>query len=204
MRCAGRGALQESSALSLAAPLRMKDNGVGCSVRHPPSWCRPPRSLTFVHPRPQPSHLRCCCSLHYGILEAPYASWDVCREVEASRLDVRHIASIAALCHSFTTRPSGNTLVIGGTTAVTIAITWGGVFAPWGSSKVLVPLIVGLVVLGLFILWEARWATDPLVLCPVRLCIALPNVSVQVPFSLMSNRTSLSGCVCFMLDLTCS
>ena len=59
--------------------------------------------------------------------------------------------------------PSGNTLVIGGTTAVSIAITWGGVFAPWGSSKVLVPLVVGLVVLGLFILWEARWATHPLV-----------------------------------------
>ncbi|RPD77150.1 MFS general substrate transporter [Lentinus tigrinus ALCF2SS1-7] len=70
----------------------------------------------------------------------------------------------------------GNALVIGGTAACTIALTWGGVIAPWNSAKVLVPLIIGLVVLGLFLLWEAKWATYPM-----------------VPYSLMSNRTSLSG-----------
>nr|VWO95841.1 N-acyl homoserine lactonase (AHL-lactonase) (Acyl-homoserine lactonase) (EC [Ganoderma boninense] len=70
----------------------------------------------------------------------------------------------------------GNILVIGGTTSVTIALTWGGVFAPWSSAKVLTPLIIGLAVLVNFIIWEARWAVNPL-----------------VPFSLMSNRTSLSG-----------
>ncbi|TBU31313.1 MFS general substrate transporter [Dichomitus squalens] len=70
----------------------------------------------------------------------------------------------------------GNTLIIGGTTAVTIALTWGGVTAPWHSAQVLVPLIIGLVLLVLFMLWEARWASHPL-----------------VPISLLSNRTSLSG-----------
>ncbi|KAI0677757.1 MFS general substrate transporter [Trametes maxima] len=70
----------------------------------------------------------------------------------------------------------GNILVIGGTTLCTIALTWGGIVAPWNSARVLALLIVGLVVLGIFLVWEAKWATDPL-----------------VPFSLMSNRTSLSG-----------
>ncbi|KAI0712755.1 MFS general substrate transporter [Cerioporus squamosus] len=70
----------------------------------------------------------------------------------------------------------GNALVIGGTVACAIALSWGGVVAPWNSAKVLVPLIVGLCVLGLFLLWEAKWATYPM-----------------VPYSLMSNRTSLSG-----------
>ena len=46
---------------------------------------------------------------------------------------------------------------------MTIALTWGGVIAPWDSSQVLVPLIVGLVLLVLFMVWEARWAADPLV-----------------------------------------
>ena len=74
--------------------------------------------------------------------------------------------SVKIVCSPYLTlhRSSGNTLVVGGTTSVTIALTWGGVAAPWDSSKVLVPLVVGLVVLILFLLWEARWATHPLVL----------------------------------------
>ena len=73
--------------------------------------------------------------------------------------------SVESVCSPYLTlnRSSGNTLVVGGTTSVTIALTWGGVAAPWDSSKVLVPLVVGLVVLILFLLWEARWATHPLV-----------------------------------------
>ncbi|KAJ8482007.1 hypothetical protein ONZ51_g5635 [Trametes cubensis] len=70
----------------------------------------------------------------------------------------------------------GNTLVISGTTMCTIALTWGGVNAPWNSARVLGLLIAGLAVLGIFLVWEAKWAKNPL-----------------VPFSLMSNMTSFSG-----------
>ncbi|KAN0082553.1 Major facilitator superfamily domain containing protein [Tylopilus felleus] len=70
----------------------------------------------------------------------------------------------------------GNFLVIASTAAYTIGLTWGGITAPWGSVKVLVPLVLGLVGLAVFITYEATLAKYPL-----------------VPFSLMTNRTSLSG-----------
>ena len=58
---------------------------------------------------------------------------------------------------------SGNFLVISSTAAYTIGLTWGGVIAPWGSIKVLVPLVLGLVGLGVFIVYEATLAKHPLV-----------------------------------------
>ncbi|KAA1466939.1 MFS general substrate transporter [Dentipellis sp. KUC8613] len=70
----------------------------------------------------------------------------------------------------------GNFLVISSTTAVVIALTWGGIQFPWNSAKVIVPLILGLVGLGLFLLYDATRAGTPM-----------------VPFLLISNRTSLSG-----------
>ncbi|KAH9850502.1 MFS general substrate transporter [Lenzites betulinus] len=70
----------------------------------------------------------------------------------------------------------GNLLVISGTTMCTIALTWGGISAPWSSAQVLSLLILGLAVLAVFLGWDALYATEPL-----------------VPFALMSNRTSLSG-----------
>ncbi|KIJ29343.1 hypothetical protein M422DRAFT_269299 [Sphaerobolus stellatus SS14] len=70
----------------------------------------------------------------------------------------------------------GNLIIIGSTAACTIAINWGGVVAPWGAARVLVPLIVGLVGLCFFMLYESFIAKEPL-----------------VPYSLITNRTSLSG-----------
>lgn len=61
----------------------------------------------------------------------------------------------------FTNR--GNLLVIGSTVACTIGLTWGGTTAPWGSATVLVPLILGLVGLVVFKIYEATIATHPLV-----------------------------------------
>ncbi|EKM52338.1 uncharacterized protein PHACADRAFT_126077 [Phanerochaete carnosa HHB-10118-sp] len=72
----------------------------------------------------------------------------------------------------------GNALIIGSSTAVVIALTWGGVQHPWGSAQILVPLIIGLLGLLLFLLYEAKVAKHPL-----------------VPISLLSNRTSFSGYV---------
>ena len=57
----------------------------------------------------------------------------------------------------------GNFLVISSTVAYTIGLTWGGITAPWGSATVLVPLVLGLVGLVIFIVYEATHATHPLV-----------------------------------------
>ena len=63
---------------------------------------------------------------------------------------------------------SGNALVVAGTTGCTIALTWGGITAPWGSAQVLVPLILGIALLGFFLVWEAVFAKHPLVGLPFR------------------------------------
>ncbi|KZS99914.1 MFS general substrate transporter [Laetiporus sulphureus 93-53] len=57
----------------------------------------------------------------------------------------------------------GNMLIISSSTSVMIALTWGGVTAPWASYRVLVPLVLGLVGLAFFILYESIWAIEPLV-----------------------------------------
>lgn len=58
---------------------------------------------------------------------------------------------------------SGNFLVISSTAACTIALTWGGITAPWHSVRVLVPLVLGLVGLWAFIVYEAALAKHPIV-----------------------------------------
>ncbi|GBE77394.1 Efflux pump FUS6 [Sparassis crispa] len=79
----------------------------------------------------------------------------------------------------------GNALVIPASTSLMIALTWGGVQYPWSSPRVLVPLVLGIVGLGVFLLYEAMLAKHPI-----------------VPFSLMSTRTGLSGYVqAFILAL---
>ncbi|EKM60399.1 uncharacterized protein PHACADRAFT_155539 [Phanerochaete carnosa HHB-10118-sp] len=61
-------------------------------------------------------------------------------------------------------------------TAVAIALTWGGVQHLWSSAQILASLIIRLLNLLLFLLYEAKVAKHPL-----------------VPISLLSNHTSFSG-----------
>lgn len=70
----------------------------------------------------------------------------------------------------------GNFMIIASSSACVIGLTWGGVKFPWSSAHVLCPLIIGIVGIVLFLVYEALVAREPL-----------------VPFSLVSNRTSLSG-----------
>ncbi|KAJ7250590.1 MFS general substrate transporter [Mycena rebaudengoi] len=70
----------------------------------------------------------------------------------------------------------GNILVVASTTAIVIALTWGGVVFPWSNFRVLVPLILGGVGMLAFLAYEARIAKHPI-----------------VPFEILSNRTSISG-----------
>ncbi|KAK7438751.1 hypothetical protein VKT23_017881 [Stygiomarasmius scandens] len=70
----------------------------------------------------------------------------------------------------------GNFIIVASTAAFTIALTWGGVVYPWDSARVLTPLILGCFGFGLFIFYEAKIASHPL-----------------VPWTVLSNRTSVSG-----------
>ena len=78
--------------------------------------------------------------------------------------------------HRFT--DSGNFLVIASTVAYTIGLTWGGITAPWDSATVLVPLVLGLVGLGVFIMYEATLAKYPLV--RASLCALIRIVTLLV------------------------
>lgn len=54
-------------------------------------------------------------------------------------------------------------LIIASSSACVIALTWGGVQYPWGSARVIVPLIVGLAGMGAFLAYEAKVAKEPMV-----------------------------------------
>ena len=47
--------------------------------------------------------------------------------------------------------------------AVVIALTWGGITYAWSSPRVLVPLVLGLAGIAFWLLYEAVWATHPIV-----------------------------------------
>ncbi|KAF9040487.1 MFS general substrate transporter [Hymenopellis radicata] len=70
----------------------------------------------------------------------------------------------------------GNGLVIASSSAVIIALTWGGATYSWSSYHVLAPLIIGLAGIVMFGVYEAKVAKEPI-----------------MPFVLLTNRTSLSG-----------
>lgn len=69
----------------------------------------------------------------------------------------------------------GNVLFISGSTALVMALTWGGHPYSWSSAAVLVPLIVGLTLLA-SLFWVEQRAFEP-----------------AVPLTLLSNRTSAAG-----------
>ncbi|KAJ7435210.1 iron permease [Mycena galericulata] len=70
----------------------------------------------------------------------------------------------------------GNAIIIVGTGLAIIGLTWGGTRYPWGSAQVLAPLIIGLALIVIFIIYEAKVPVSP-----------------TIPRDVVSNRTSLSG-----------
>ncbi|KAG8914322.1 hypothetical protein FRC00_014482 [Tulasnella sp. 408] len=63
-----------------------------------------------------------------------------------------------------------------GTTLNVIALTWAGAKHPWSSYQVLLPLVLGLVLIAGFFVYEAKVAVEPV-----------------VPWELVNNRTSFFG-----------
>ncbi|KAI0045564.1 MFS general substrate transporter [Auriscalpium vulgare] len=54
----------------------------------------------------------------------------------------------------------GNMLITSSTTSVVIALTWGGVVYSWQSARVLVPLVLGLIGLAAFVVYEMKFVPE--------------------------------------------
>ncbi|KAL0566658.1 hypothetical protein V5O48_015343, partial [Marasmius crinis-equi] len=70
----------------------------------------------------------------------------------------------------------GNFLVIASSVVFIIGLSWGGSVYPWSSFRVIATLTAGFFGFIFFLIYEANWASNPI-----------------VPFSLLSNRSSVSG-----------
>lgn len=73
---------------------------------------------------------------------------------------------------------AGNALLVTAITSILLALTWGGGQFPWSSWRTILPLVLGLVGLPLFLLYETR-VPEP-----------------TTPLRLFTNRTSLAGFWC--------
>ncbi|SCZ90253.1 BZ3500_MvSof-1268-A1-R1_Chr1-3g01871 [Microbotryum saponariae] len=69
-----------------------------------------------------------------------------------------------------------NLVFVAGATSTILGLTWGGVTYSWSSYEVLVPLIIGLSLMGLFLWLEKTYAKYP-----------------TVPFDVLRHRSSLLG-----------
>ena len=58
---------------------------------------------------------------------------------------------------------SGNAIIVTSTVACVIGLTWGGIRFPWISMQVLIPLVLGLIGLLAFVVFEYNVPREPLV-----------------------------------------
>lgn len=58
---------------------------------------------------------------------------------------------------------AGSGLTIASSILILLGLNWGGVTYPWSSAPVLAPLIIGVVILCLFLIWEAKFAALPII-----------------------------------------
>lgn len=72
----------------------------------------------------------------------------------------------------------GSVIFVGSTISLLIALTWAGTLYAWSSVQVVVPLVLGVVGLGCFLIYEAYFAAVPI-----------------MPLHLFKNRTSLAAFV---------
>ena len=71
---------------------------------------------------------------------------------------------------------SGNLIIISGTTLAMVGLSWGGTRFPWTDVHVLAPLILGIVIIIIFCVFEVYVPKKP-----------------TVPFKVIANRTTASG-----------
>ncbi|OGM40779.1 hypothetical protein ABOM_011126 [Aspergillus bombycis] len=58
---------------------------------------------------------------------------------------------------------SGTFLFVGGTASFLIGLSWGGTMYAWRSWRTVVPMVVGVVALALFVLYERFYAVEPMI-----------------------------------------
>ena len=80
------------------------------------------------------------------------------------RLDVR-LRFLLDCDLELTSVNSGNTVIIGSTVSILLALTWAGLQFAWNSPQVLAPLIIGGVGIAVFGLIEVFVAKHPTVRC---------------------------------------
>ncbi len=56
----------------------------------------------------------------------------------------------------------GSLLTIVSSILLLLGLNWGGVTYPWSSAAVIVPLCLGVFVLVIFLIWEAKFAALPI------------------------------------------
>ena len=66
--------------------------------------------------------------------------------------------------------------MIGSTTSALLGLTCGGIQFPWNSAQVLAPLIIGVVGIIAWVVYEIYVPVEP-----------------TIPFRLLTNKTTLSG-----------
>jgi hypothetical protein len=90
----------------------------------------------------------------------------------------------------------GNLLVTGSTTSVVIGLTWGGVQYPWSSGRVLSPLVIGLIGLVVFVIYEIYFCKPPVVspFADSRQFFSIGfNIPLKVPIVMRMDWTGASG-----------
>ena len=129
--------------------------------------------LTYISRlcRSQLARIWCRCSSSTCVLQATHASRELLGKGHKDGLDVclafrGILALVLIVLFSLTTSLalcSGNFLIIASSTSCAIALTWGGIRFPWSSANILVPLILGLVGIIAFLVYEATLAKHPIV-----------------------------------------
>lgn len=84
-----------------------------------------------------------------------------------SRMDWMYVLRRLLDFRVLTSVSSGNVMIIASSTACVIALSWGGVRYPWASARVVAPLVLGVCGLCAALLYEARFAKEPLVSYPL-------------------------------------
>ena len=120
-----------------------------------------------------PSHQYCICCLSFLLESQGSRKWSI-PEVGKDWLDV--CGKIHASWPKAYEASSGNIIIVASATSVLLGLTWGGVRSPWSSVSVLLPLILGLVGVIAFVVYEAFMPVEP-----------------TMPIRLLKNRTSISG-----------
>lgn len=122
------------------------------------------------------TYMRNCVRPHNHSLPRIIAKVVVPREDSTHGLDVR-LGNILAVISMLTTGlHSGGAIVVGGSTSLTLAHTWGGIQFAWSAAQTLVPLIIGVAALIVFFFVE-RFVSEPIVRTAVR---DHPNVSTHI------------------------